>query len=386
LQKNECSTSHDRTVYSPAYNLRIMQKPLPRQTLRPPAPKVAGVQTLPSKLERSILLGENIFWDLAKVPNPHMVILGTSGSGKTQTLKAIVSELFRSSPSQSIVLDFHGDQELPGETYYPLNMSSTHGINPLRVNLDPEGGGPKLQAIAVASSLRRSLQLGVNQEGLLIMILEEVYDLKNIDQDNYRSWTNNPPHFGDLQDAIDRRAAGGCSDSAKLQIKMAATFQYSVFSKPQIDFNSGKLIRIDLSKVPPELGSIASEALLKQLMDNHRLAGESPEIKTFVFIDEAKELKGSKLLDRITADGRKYGFGVVLASQRESHLSADILANSATKIVLAVDAADVRRVANRFRFDAGRIASLQTFQALIRLGQNAVTCQIQPYYLRGSRS
>ena len=115
-------------------------------------------------------------------------------------------------------------------------------------------------------------------------------------------------------------------------------------------------------------------------------SGEAPEIKTFVFIDEAKELKGSKLRDRITADGRKYGFGVVLASQRESHLSADILANSATKIVLAVDAADVRRVANRFRFDAGRIASLQTFQALIRMGQNAVTCQIQPYYLRGARS
>ncbi len=360
-----------------------MLKPLPKQTLKPPAPKSSGVRSSNIRLERSVLLGEDIYWDLAKVPNPHMVILGTSGSGKTQTLKAIVAELFRSSPSQSIVLDFHGDQALPGETYYPLNMSSTHGINPLRVNLDPEGGGPKLQAIAVASSLRRSLQLGVNQEGLLILMLENVYWMKDIDQDNHQSWTNNPPHFGDLQDEIYKRAAGGCADSAKLQIKMAATFQYGVFNKPQIDLNSGKLVRIDLSKVPPELGSIASEALLKQLMDSHRLAGESPEIKTFVFVDEAKELKGSKLLDRITADGRKYGFGVVLASQRESHLSADVLANSATKIVLAVDAADVRRVSSRFRFDAGRVASLQTFQALVRMGQEAMTCRICPHYLRG---
>ena len=360
-----------------------MLKPLPKQTLRPPTPKVGVTKGRSLELKRSVLLGDDIFWDLGKVPNPHMVILGTSGSGKTQTLKAIVSELFRSAPSQSIVLDFHGDQKLPGEIYYPLNMSSIHGINPLRVNLDPEGGGPKLQAIAVASSLRRSLQLGVNQEGLLILTLEDVYGSKGITQGNYQSWTNQPPHFGDLQDAIDTRAAGGCADSAKLQIKMAATFQYGVFNKPQIDLSSGKLIRIDLSKVPPELGSIASEALLKQLMDSHRLAGEAPEIKTFVFIDEAKELKGSKLLDRITADGRKYGFGVVLASQRESHLSADVLANSATKIVLAVDAADVRRVANRFRFDAGRVSSLQAFQALVRMGQEAMTCRIQPYYLRG---
>jgi hypothetical protein len=51
---------------------------------------------------------------------------------------------------------------------------------------------------------------------------------------------------------------------------------------------------------------------------------------------------------------------------------------------LAVDAADVRRVSSRFRFDAGRVASLQTFQALVRMGQEAMTCRIQPYYSRGN--
>jgi type IV secretory pathway VirB4 component len=364
----------------------MMQKPLPKQVLKPTLPNSPSPKTTVSRSGQTILLGENIYWDLGKVPNPHMVILGTSGSGKTQTLKAIAGELYRSSPSQSIVLDFHGDQQLPGETYYPLNMASSYGINPLTINPDPEGGGPKLQAIAVATNLRRSLLLGVNQEGLSILILEQLYREFGITQENHQSWSQKPPHFGHLQQAIESRADGGCADSAKLQIKMAATFQYSVFSKPQLDLQAGKLVRIDLSKVPPELGSIASEALLKQLMDTHRLAGESKDLRTFVFIDEAKELRGSKSLDRITADGRKYGLGVVLASQRESHLSADILANSATKIVLAVDAADVRRVASRFRFDVGRVASLQTFQALVRMGQEAMTCRIQPYYLRGARS
>jgi type IV secretory pathway VirB4 component len=360
----------------------MISKPLPKQVLKPTLPHSANPKLPDRQSGKTILLGENIYWDLRKVPNPHMVILGTSGSGKTQTLKAIAGELYHSFPSQSIVLDFHGDQQLPGETYYPLNMASDYGINPLTINPDPEGGGPKLQAIAVASNLRRSLLLGVNQEGLSILILEQLYREFGITQEDRPSWSRKPPHFGHLQQAIESRADGGCADSAKLQIKMAATFQYSVFSKPQLDLQGGKLIRIDLSKVPPELGSIASEALLKQLMDSHRLAGESKDLRTFVFIDEAKELRGSKSLDRITADGRKYGLGVVLASQRESHLSADILANSATKIVLAVDAADVRRVASRFRFDVGRVASLQTFQALVRMGQEAVTCRICPHYAR----
>jgi hypothetical protein len=154
-----------------------MLKPLPKQVLKPQPAKDTSTKPLAQTNGRMVLLGENIYWDLGKVPNPHMVILGTSGSGKTQTLKAIVWEMFRGFQTRSIVLDFHGDQQLPGETYYPLNMASDYGINPLTINPDPEGGGPKLQAIAVANNLRRSLLLGVNQEGLSILILEQLVTL-----------------------------------------------------------------------------------------------------------------------------------------------------------------------------------------------------------------
>jgi DNA helicase HerA-like ATPase len=366
-----------------------MAKPLPKAILKPQA---AGEKTSQSNsLSRShpgvapaslVHLGDGVCWDLNKAANPHMVILGTSGSGKTQTLKAIVWEMYQGFSTRSIVLDFHGDQELPGEIYYPIHMASAHGINPLTINPDPEGGGSKLQAISVAATLRRALVMGTNQEGLLILMIQELYEQFGIIQEDRQTWTRRTPHLGDLQDAIDRRAQAACKDSQALQIKLAATFQYGVFSRAQIDLSAGKLIRVDLSKLPPELGAIAAEAILKQVMDAHRLAGESPGLKTFVFVDEARELKGSKTLDRITADGRKYGLGVVLATQRETHISPDVLANTATKILLPVDVADIRKVANRFRFDAGRIANLGTFQALVRTGGTAVACTIKPFYQR----
>jgi type IV secretory pathway VirB4 component len=74
-------------------------------------------------------------------------------------------------------------------------------------------------------------------------------------------------------------------------------------------------------------------------MDTHRLQGEveSKIPRTYLFIDEAKEMAKSPALDRIIADGRKYGLNLVLASQSERHLSADVLGNAATKIVLPVD-------------------------------------------------
>ncbi|MHC5731760.1 MAG: helicase HerA domain-containing protein, partial [Nostoc sp.] len=96
-----------------------------------------------------ILLGDKVYWNPAKLRNGHAAILGTSGSGKTQTLKAIAHELPLLFPDIKIVVaDFHGDLELPNEVCYALDAESPYGLNPLVIDLDPKGGGPDLQAIA----------------------------------------------------------------------------------------------------------------------------------------------------------------------------------------------------------------------------------------------
>jgi DNA helicase HerA-like ATPase len=81
-----------------------MVKPLPKTILKP---RTVG-DNLPQPNTRSkslIHLGDGVCWDLDKAANPHMVILGTSGSGKTQTLKAIVWEMYQGFPTRSIVLE-----------------------------------------------------------------------------------------------------------------------------------------------------------------------------------------------------------------------------------------------------------------------------------------
>jgi DNA helicase HerA-like ATPase len=138
-----------------------------------------------------------------------------------------------------------------------------------------------------------------------------------------------------------------------------------------------------LGKVPG-LGAIAAESLVKQLMDSHRILGEiqdkSP--RTYIFIDEAKEVKGSRSIDLVLADGRKYGLSAVLASQRDAHISDNVIANSATKVVLVVDQTEVARVSKRFRFADRLVAELQPLEALVRMGTQAQRCRIKPYYER----
>lgn len=356
-----------------------------------PLPPVAVLPTRRSSAHSpeaaGILLGHGVHWNPEALPNAHIVAIGASGSGKTQTLKGIFYALLSMyMESQKILIDFHGDQDIAGEVCYPLHMASPWGINPLTVNLDPEGGGPNLQAIAVVSVLKKSLQLGSVQEGMMLRVLDSCYRQRGILNEQPNTWNREAPNFQHVeQELIQRDEQEDCKESRKLRLKLAALFQYGVFSRLQFPLEE-KLIRVDLSKLPPSLQSIAAESLAKQLMDNHRLQGEMEGRvpRTFLGIDEAKEMPkvSGSACDRIIADGRKYGLGLILASQSERHLSADVIGNSSTKIVLPVDQTEVAKVAKKFRFAEAKVAALHPLQALCRFGTEAKQVNIIPYYER----
>lgn len=360
-----------------------MPKPLPQPTLKPNQTK----KSVNNSITDGVLLGENVYWNPTKLPNGHIAIIGASGSGKTQTLKAIAYELTRFISSVRIItIDFHGDQELPGEVCYPLNMESPYGINPLVIDLDTKGGGPSLQAIAVSAILKKALTMGVNQEGLVIDILTTCYKQRGIIQDNPATWTREPPTFADVREEIDSRIESGCKESQKLALKLAAMFEYGIFTKPQPPLDAGQIIRFDLSALGkvPGLGAIAAEALIKQVMDSHRILGEieGKIPRSYIFIDESKEVKTSRSLNIVLGDGRKYGLCAGVASQRDAEISEEVIANTATKIVLAVDQTEVKRVSKRFRFAEGLVSQLQPLEALVRMGSVGERCKIKPFYER----
>lgn len=199
-------------------------------------------------------------------------------------------------------------------------MESPYGINPLIIDLDTKGGGPSLQAIAVAAILKKALTMGVNQEGLIIDILTTCYKQRGIIQDEPATWRREPPTFADVREEIENRIEDGCKESSKLALKLAAMFEYGIFTRPQPSLDA-QIIRFDLSALGkvPGLSAIAAEALLKQVMDAHRIMGEieGKIPRTYTFIDEVKELKSSRTLNIVFGDGRKYGLCAGVASQRK---------------------------------------------------------------------
>ncbi|MGB5771272.1 MAG: FtsK/SpoIIIE domain-containing protein, partial [Crocosphaera sp.] len=107
------------------FNFKSKEKPLPNAVLTVDNSQLHEDN---KPLNDGILLGNNCYWNPASLPNGHIVAIGASGSGKTQTLKAIAYSLGQTYPdTQLFIIDFHGDQQIFGETVYPLHMASSHG-------------------------------------------------------------------------------------------------------------------------------------------------------------------------------------------------------------------------------------------------------------------
>lgn len=365
------------------------EKPLPEATIAPAresdrAPDVrAGIYLGTRISERHG--GLPIYWNPEALTNGHIAAIGASGSGKTQTLKAIAWSLHQQYEQlRLILLDFHGDQALPGETVHRLHLTSTYGVNPLAIHDDPEGGGPDLQAIEVAHQLEKLLQMGANQVGLLMSCIREAYQDRGIHQSDRASWEREPPNFEDLQQAIANAEEEGVKGTAELNLKLATLFTYGIFSRPQ--FPIERLTRIDLSKLPEEVAALAAETIARQLLNQHRLDGEtgSKLPKTYLVIDECKVMpKGSKsACSRIAADGRKFGLALMVASQSERHMDADVIGNCSTHVVLPVAPMETNKVSKKFRVNPRALAMLKRLMALVRTGPDLQGVKIQPFYER----
>lgn len=68
-----------------------------------------------------------VSWRPLALPNPHLLIVGGSGSGKSQTIKAIAHDLRKA--TAIVVLDVHGDLAIDGAVTHELHFESRYGIN-----------------------------------------------------------------------------------------------------------------------------------------------------------------------------------------------------------------------------------------------------------------
>lgn len=257
--------------------------------------------------------------------NYNIVIIGTSGVGKSTLAKKIVKNLEVS----YLVFDLHGEYDINGAEKIDASSIS---INPLSLF----GRSPKERALEVAMMIKSLFNLGNLQSIDLANLILEAYMEKGIDETDKNTWNLPPPTFRDLILLLEKKKkmSATTQDLARYEsIEPYLQFLSSaIFSNSTINIESilEKNVIIDFSKLPTnETKYILMETLLKSIQSYMYISGIS-NLKKIIIIDEAPFLlskdSGKQLLERLLAEGRKFGFGFIIISQSTEYVK-EVLAN-----------------------------------------------------------
>lgn len=328
-----------------------------------------------------------VTWTPGKQSNGFFLILGASGSGKTETLKVLGKGIVDYGVPV-LVLDFHGDVTFPGlkSVLMSSGTSSSVGINPMELDSrSAEETGLYDQRKVLRDMIRNAVPaLGHRQNAILRDAIEDAYASAGFDDANPSTWTNSPPTFGDVEVILSNWADSDLKKTQRAAIEgcLAAIqeiFEHPLFHRKEhvsVEEILSSSVRLDLSKLGDEVRYITAETLLRKIFRVLRLKGPIPvqpsddrqRFRLFIVIDEAKILSTGagdpdapdRILNLLFTEARKFGLGMILASQMSDHFGSEVKANAATWLVLKpMDVREAKKNAPNVQMDPEALTGLK---------------------------
>lgn len=297
-----------------------------------------------------IHLGESLTqmpvdWSLSIRSNPHMMMVGLPGMGKTTALINISKQLITAGIAP-VIFSYHDDiDEKLADAIGSMRMIDFDGLgfNPLRV----DAPGP-MAYIDVAGTLRDIFasifpDLGEIQLEELRGAIKQSYD--DLGWNERGTERPAPPRFRTFLDILKSRPKPNQNLLARLQELDDYGFFDGDDGAPGI-LVDGKptLIRIHLSTNEIVQRAFSSFVLYSIYKDMFR-RGVQQRLTHAVIFDEAHRAAKLKLIPRLAKECRKYGLALALASQGVRDFDGGLFEAVANYLVLRVTEADARALA-----------------------------------------
>lgn len=136
--------------------------------------------------------GMPVNWNPEELINPHMIVTGDSGSGKTFNLRKFAAHLAQTAGpdlERIHIIDSHGDLDVQS-SHVKFSQSTPYAFNPLEISSDPDYGGVRKSIANFLGMIERSSRkLGTSQQSVLRNILLDVYAMRGFNADNPSTWT-----------------------------------------------------------------------------------------------------------------------------------------------------------------------------------------------------
>jgi len=330
----------------------------------------------PSKVALRIHLGQNcdtkkeVFWDPftttpKKLANPHVLIVGKTGAGKTQSAAAFVAGLW-DAKVPSVIFDFQGeymDSKLTNANHATflectaadvLDAADGIDVNPLEVPDDPHTGKKQnfMKVVyQVATSLGKIFGLGDIQRAILRDAIGQAFVVNGFVAGNKATWASEPPMLSQVWEILKilEKSEGG--NVRNLNLRIQPLFETGIFIESEGAesferiFSRTSIIRLS-NLATPELMVAVSRFVLQKIYANMLSKGPCDQMRVFAVIDEAHKLSYDETLTELIREARKYGVGILLASQSVKDFDRIVFDMVGTKIALQLEGDDAKVMAD----------------------------------------
>lgn len=267
-----------------------------------------------------------VFWNPDKLINPHIAIVGITGSGKSYTVKTFITRASLIWNSNALILDWVGEYD----KWVRQAGGKVIDLAKEKLNLLDLAGLPKnnrIKQIMAAFDLLADLRSFPNERDEIEGALEVVYEKKK-----------KPA----LVDVIDYLIKNKQAKAARLLKRFTVEGSDFFAGKTTLDIKkltTSGLVCVDLHNLPTEeMRSLAGLTLLQYIKELMRAEGmkEGKKVRLFVVLDEAWKIAQDEKSDVVTIvrEGRKYNFSLIIATQNPTDIHKTIFSNMGTIITL----------------------------------------------------
>jgi|Deesub1362B_J571_1020462.scaffolds.fasta_scaffold01109_2 DNA helicase HerA-like ATPase len=325
-----------------------------------------GIGTLAVYIGSTEVMKRPVFWMPMEAMNPHMLVVGSTGAGKSTFVKTVVVRMGKEGVRNILIIDFTGEYDefisgylrgrvikLGKEDYINvLDLASTHPRQRIDQNIE-----------ALISALE--LQGAPRQKRFLRKVLERAYrekgiplDEKTTDPNYWRRYNKQSPTLMDAYryavELLESEGEEGSELDSQAKSSVLGLVEklekftsppYDAISKPstvpleELIINPG-ITCLDLSGFPTNEMKMSIALLFLYLLETfmRTFPVNTGKVLLFLVIDEGWKLLllEDSPLNTLAREARKYGVALMFSTQRPTDAHPSVFGQMGTVVALAL--------------------------------------------------